>query len=248
MTAPFETRAVAFIDVLGFTNLIKAAEKTPSEHLKLQGLITTLDAHVKFDNDTLAPTVPTQVKPCYIFVSDTIIISCPLRHGQYDGLDIVVVKTIQIAQKLLELGHLSRGGVAVGNVWHTTTNIFGTAYIEACQTEKKASSARILLAESAAAEWRTSRRFAPGLCLEESGDIIVDVLHADYIRQAGCYGGIEGYVGHVRAHINAAMLYAGLPESTLEKWRWMARFFNAALKRHGVGAIVEPFDLIPNPR
>ncbi len=48
----FTDRAVAFLDVLGFKELIKEAESNPSS-LKLDGLITVLESHVKFDNESL---------------------------------------------------------------------------------------------------------------------------------------------------------------------------------------------------
>ena|SRR5271157_4246405 len=109
----FSDRAVAFLDVLGFKRLIEDAEASPAGFSKLVGLKTVLEGHVRFDNDTLAPTVPMDVHPKYIFISDSIIMSAPLQHGKYDGLDIVVLKCIEVAQKLLESGHLLRGGISV---------------------------------------------------------------------------------------------------------------------------------------
>jgi hypothetical protein len=54
-------------------------------------------------------------------------------------------KTIQIAQRIMELGHLFRGGISVGNVWHEKQNIFGSGYIDAHQTEQKAVHPRVML-------------------------------------------------------------------------------------------------------
>lgn len=131
---PFEERAVAFLDVLGFTRLIQEAETMPHKQPELFGIISALDGHVKFDNDSVSAEVPDPVKPKYIFVSDSIIFSAPLRHGEYDGLGIVIAKSIQIAHKLMQMGYLLQGGINVGSVWHTGTNIFGTGYIKAYLT------------------------------------------------------------------------------------------------------------------
>jgi hypothetical protein len=79
---PFEERAVAFLDVIGFTRLIQEAETMPHKQPELFGIISVFDGHVKFDNDSVSAEVPDPVKPKYIFVSDSIIFSAPLRHGR----------------------------------------------------------------------------------------------------------------------------------------------------------------------
>jgi hypothetical protein len=62
--------------------------------------VCTRTATISPDNDTLyRPTLERNAVPKYIFVSDSIILSAPLMQGNYDGLDIVVVKCIQVAQK-----------------------------------------------------------------------------------------------------------------------------------------------------
>jgi hypothetical protein len=124
------------------------------------------------------PEVPEEAHPKYIFISDSIIISVPFKAliEGVDGLDILVVKCTEVAQKILELGLLVRGGVSVGNVWHDDTNIFGTGYIDAYETEKKAKHPRIVLSGAASAHWRQDGRFAPDLCLPDDGVDIIDIL------------------------------------------------------------------------
>jgi hypothetical protein len=51
---PFTERAVAFLDVLGFSALIKDAEQKPPKRDELFGIFTVLDAHVKFDNQNVS--------------------------------------------------------------------------------------------------------------------------------------------------------------------------------------------------
>jgi hypothetical protein len=60
---PFEERAVAFLDVLGFSALIKDAELQPPRRDELFQIITILDGHVKFDNKSVSVEVPDEVKP-----------------------------------------------------------------------------------------------------------------------------------------------------------------------------------------
>ena len=112
-TDVFKKRAVAFLDILGFKEITKQAEQKPDHLDRLCELRAILDDHVRFNNATLDDTVPDEVKPLYIFISDSIILSVPLRHDKYDGLAIVIIKSIEIAHKLFELGYLLRGGINV---------------------------------------------------------------------------------------------------------------------------------------
>src|SRR5271165_6379661 len=97
----FKERCVVCLDILGFKNLIAAAEASPAGLLTLQGLRIVLDAHAMWGNQGLAASIPDTHVPKYLFVSDTIIISTP---GDAMGTRAAVVKSIQIYQKVLEAG------------------------------------------------------------------------------------------------------------------------------------------------
>ena len=142
---PFTERVVVFLDILGFSRLIEDAERLPHRQPDLFSIIAALDGHVNFDNNSLSSEIPEGAKPKYIFISDSIIFSTPLQHGKYDGLAVAVAKSIQIAHKLLGRGYLMQGGISVGSVWHTPTNIFGTGYIEAWRTQDNLEHPQIVL-------------------------------------------------------------------------------------------------------
>jgi hypothetical protein len=134
------------------------------------------------------------VKPRYIFISDSIIYSAPLLHGKYDGLAIVVAKTIQIAHKLLQAGYLIQGGINVGSVWHTASNIFGTGYIDAWCAQKSANHPRVVLTEAARAHWQEKLQPIIGeLCVADTdGQAIVDTLNPYYLDDiTRIHGGVE---------------------------------------------------------
>ena len=241
----FSDCAVAFLDVLGFKNLVGEAEASPAGFNRLLGLKTVLDAHVQFDGKTIAATVPQAVHPKYIFVSDTIIISAPLQHDKYNGLDIVVLKSIEVAQKVFELGHLIRGGISVGKVWHDQSNIIGSGYIDACATEKLAIHPCIMLSEAASEVWRQPGRAIPQLCLRSQKNEVVDVLDPNYLRTNAAGIPFEQYFLQLRAHIQQNLERLDLGSDPRCKWEWMAGFFNAALTRHSIGT--RPFESLPIP-
>jgi hypothetical protein len=241
----FKEAAVAFLDILGFKQLIKNAETSAAGTDRLLALRTVLDSHVKFDNSKLHPDIPQEVQPKYLFVSDSIIFSVPLRHGKYDGLDIVVVKCVQVAQKVMELGHLVRGGISVGNVWHDHLNIFGTAYMGAYATEQSAVHPRVILSKEASNAWKQSTRAVPELCIDDGHHITVDTLNVAYLRTNLAGIAMEQYFEMLRVHVLTNLQNLSLGSEPRSKWEWMAGFFNDALHRHGLA--VEPFSSIPVP-
>lgn len=231
----FEQRAIGFLDVLGFKDLVCRAEAEPAE-TELDELIAVLDSHVAYDSQTYAQSVPDAAKPKHLFISDSIIVSAPLQTGSINGLGSVVAKSIQIAHKLLEGGHLVRGGISIGSCWHGPTNIVGSGYIAAYEKEKTAGGPCIALDEAAAAYWRAhSILSSTNMCLDDGGELIADSLHIRYISNWGAYGRQEQaydiYADWIAKRLSA------LPESTSpwRKWAWMRDFLGVARIRHGVG-------------
>lgn len=249
-TGVFEKRAVAFLDILGFTVLTKEAEKNSDRFNDLFGLRTILDSHVRFDNASLAPSVPDKMKPRYIFISDSIIMSAPLDYYEYNGLAIIVIKAIEIAHKLLEFGYLLRGGISIGSVWHDDSNIFGTGYIDAFNAEKIANYPRIILTEEAKQHFNKStlgdmKLSHYGLCSEHNDAMVVDTLHPLYSRNTLAGIPYEDTFNQYRAHILNNLQTKAPGSSERGKWEWMAAFFNRAVSQHGVN--VKPFTEFPFP-
>jgi hypothetical protein len=234
---PFTERAVVFLDVLGFSRLIEDAEHRPDKRDELFGIFSVLDSHVKFDNQMLSAEVPDDVKPKYIFISDSIIFSVPLLHGKYDGLAIVVAKTIQIAHKMLQIGYLLQGGINIGSVWHTASNVFGTGYIEAWRTQESANHPRVVLTKQARAHWEEKLEPIIGeLCLRDTDDeLIADTLNPYYLGAVTqIHHGIEQQFDAYRVRIRQQQEAFAPGSSPRQKWDWAASFFNAAITRHGV--------------
>lgn len=235
---PFEERAVAFLDVLGFTQLIKDAETQPHKQPELFGILTTLDAHVNYDNQDLAATVPDAVKPKYLFISDSIIFSAPLHYANYDGLGIVIAKTIQIAHKLMQMGYLLQGGINVGSVWHTNSNIFGTGYIDAYKTQDALTHPQAVLTDAAAAHWqRNLAAKVSELCfVDADGKLNVDLLNPNYLDPAltQIHGGTEDQFRAYRNWITTHRMNFQAGSSPRKKWDWAADYFDATLQRHGI--------------
>lgn len=239
----FEQRAVAFLDILGFKRLITEAERNPAGFGRLASLKTVIEGHVRYDNANVSDDVPVEMLPKYLFISDSIILSVPLSFDKYDGLNVIVVKSIQIAQKVLELGHLIRGGISVGPVWHEERNIFGSGYIDAYFTEQDAVHPCIKLSARASELWAQPNRAVPELCIAENDRYMVDILYAHYYRTNNTGITMEQYIEPLRVFIETNLRELPLGSEPRSKWEWMAGFYNLSLKRHGLGN--KPFDTLP---
>ena len=225
----FEERAVAFIDVLGFKDLVKKAANNSCELKKLQELFDLLSSAIpKLDND-VHESVPKDLIPKHIFISDSIILTAPLEHkatlhgSVYNGLEIVVMRCIQLTYRFLELGYLLRGGIEIGQVWHDESNIIGPAYQEAYKLEAIiASVPRIILGESATRHWEQTFKSRNRLCIERDGACMVNGLHDAYmygveenISIKEIIDKYEEYIEIVEEKINSDI---GAKEKA--KWHW----------------------------
>ena len=127
----FENRAVAFIDVLGFKALVNSATDNPDSLTQLSNLIVLLEKAVPRFDAQVDHSVPSHLIPKHNYISDCIILSAPLSdtaRRNYNGLDILIMRVIQLTHFFLNAGYLIRGGISVGKVWHTDPNIVGPAY------------------------------------------------------------------------------------------------------------------------
>ena len=246
----FETRAVAFLDILGFKDLIKKVEANEQEACRqFNAFITVVNAFVSFDNKSLSTLMPKNVQPKYIFVSDSIILSAPLQENGYDGLVAVTLKAIQLTHKLLEFGLSIRGGIAVGNVLHELANIFGSAFSEAIDLEKKANYPRILLSDNAASHLDRANQFTTPLkelplWINDEQQRIVNTFNPYYINGTEQHGRIESAFNQYRIYISENLNKYECDLRIKAKWNWLAKSFNKALLDHGIG--VNPIDLPPN--
>lgn len=234
----FNKRVVAFLDVLGFKNLIAQAESSPAGFARFQSLLAVIESRVRWGNDDISAIVPDYAQPVYTFISDSIIISAPLNYESTSdsspgrGINLVAIKVIQIAQKLLELGYLVRGGIAVGNAIHSSNNIFGSGYIDAYSTEQAAKDPCILLHPSAIEELRRDSSHNEGtisseVWLRDHDRVIINTLSIIH----GIHGLIENRNFEIfRTHIVATLSKLELGCAERQKWEWYVNFFNRALK------------------
>ncbi len=100
------------------------------------------------------------------------------------------MRCIQLTHHFLKAGYLLRGGVSIGNVCHTQTNIVGTAYQKAYNLEKNGNHPCILLSDEAKNYWDENHN-GSRMCIQIGEDFIVNGLHDFYIPGNTEHGNIE---------------------------------------------------------
>ena len=229
----FEKRAVAFIDVLGFKSVVDKANSDQEALSELDELINILSTAVPDLDGSVSQSVPPELIPKHIYISDCIILSAPLtseKMANYNGLSTLVMRVIQLTHILLNKGYLIRGGISIGNVWHTESNIVGVAYQEAYLIEQKVMAPCVELSSSANDYWNNSEGSSNKMCLDYKNKFIVNGLH-DYYIQDKSHGAPE------RAFKQYLLIAdKNIEDATSEgvryKWWWFKQFINSEKERN----------------
>jgi hypothetical protein len=167
----YEERAVAFIDVLGFKTLVANSVSNSVVLQDLQNLVDLLDSAIPALNSGVSTNVPTALHPAHTYISDCLILSAPLSVSilgweKYNGLEVLVMRAIQLTHRFLQAGFLLRGGISVGKVWHSSTNVIGPAYQEAYLLETSTCYPRIELTETAKSYWSNGFCATSRMCID----------------------------------------------------------------------------------
>lgn len=226
----FSQGTVAFLDILGFSVLVEKAEQDPAKEAQLRQLVDTLERRVQFEKTaTTHPAVSEGLSPKWIFISDSIVISSLNDHGDDRDLAAVALKTIEVANQLLSMGYLIRGGISRGKVWQRDGNIFGSAYMEAYKMEGQAKQPRVQLPPAAEEAWKASKYASFFPYTVDEGVPVVDLYHPYYAARGVHYEDYFSRIdGIVAGHVSAL---ASNPKP-LAKWQWSQCYIQRSRTLH----------------
>jgi hypothetical protein len=133
----YQERYVAFLDILGFAELVRGADRSAERRQEIVDALRSArgeryeEARIKVH-----------------FFSDSIILSAEHTGG---GLWVLVGTLYSLAWNLLQIGVLVRGAIAAGNVYHDEDIVFGVGVNEAYRLESTvARFPRIILSKQVA--------------------------------------------------------------------------------------------------
>ncbi len=152
----YENRCVAFLDVLGFSELIEATTTNPTLVQTVGEIVTLpkqdLDAIRNLEGRQLVPSLEVSA------FSDSIVLST--LSDQHEAFDLIQAISFT-SFRLLSAGRLLRGGMVSGLAFHTSNTVFGPAVLSAHRLEhESAIYPRVVIEESLAEEVIADRRYS----------------------------------------------------------------------------------------
>ncbi len=216
---------VAFLDVLGFSELTRRADTDPAWRAVLRQSIKTLNR-----------TMPRAVERTgfrFTQFSDSIVMSAAMT---LEGLSTVVQGCQLLTRNLLSSGILLRGGIASGKLHHDAEMLFGTGLIDAYEFERRGGPPHIalseLVAEAVHPDWLPTG--APNLVREDPWDL-TPMLHT--LAEFELYDGIPRAGGavldrqavHIAAMIQFYATEMSSSPSVRAKWRWQQDYWNRSV-------------------
>lgn len=226
----YESRVVAFLDILGFSKLVENADD-PSWREAIEGVVLTM-------RNTLAPN-PTMADLRFTQFSDCIVISAQSKSMW--GLYGVMSGATMLADNLLQRQVLLRGGIAVGNLIHTDDVLFGPALLAAHAKDSSGGPPRICLDQSTV-EAIDSYDRSFGLhdyILDDDYDL-TPILHTllKYERYTPAPAPGKEVLDQNAAYLAAAIFdhahAAGQAAHVRAKWLWLERYWNRSVAKNGI--------------
>lgn len=141
----------------------------------------------------------------------------------------MAVKTIQVANQLLSMGYLIRGGISRGKVWQRDGNIFGSAYMEAYRMEGQTKQPRVQLTPVAETEWQKSQFASFFSYVEDEGVPILDLYHPYYVAAGVTH---DEYYKRIIDMVGEQISALISEPSPLAKWQWSHDFIQRSRCRH----------------
>ncbi|WP_146178942.1 hypothetical protein [Limnohabitans sp. Jir61] len=232
----YEKSVVAFIDALGFTSQVKQGNLEA-----INQIINLLNSAIPRSNLLQATTLGLfraqnhpEIFPRYLQVSDSLILSQRLEqpeHKDIDGFQDVVTRIIQCSLVFLNHGFLLRGGLEIGDVWHTKTNIVGPAFIDAYELEsKEAIFPRVILGKEATKYWidiasGTMNR----MVIEYQGHWTVNTFTPSlFFAPNESPKKLSSWYSRLQSKMEQQVNNTHLEPKQREKWHWLLGFLKQA--------------------
>ncbi|MBR2566586.1 MAG: hypothetical protein IKE29_18490 [Paenibacillus sp.] len=160
MLSTYQNKLVAFVDILGFSNLVKESETNDSKAQMLLSSLRDIESFIKREeelyerSESIGNNTVSKLKVNYTQFSDSIILSTDIVVPEIDGLKFHNINNIMnmctllsyLQARFLNEGVLLRGGLTWGPIFHEKNICFGPAFIKAYLLESElANTPRIVI-------------------------------------------------------------------------------------------------------
>lgn len=242
--AGYRDKYVAFVDILGFAELVREADKDEDRLAAVVDALNTVS--------TVAPPSHAETGLMSQNFSDSLILSA---HATPDGLWHLLLTLDRLSWNLLCIGILARGGVAHGRIHHDEKIVFGVGVNEAYRLESTvAKFPRIIVSRHVfknATDYATSNEVAnvylARLIRDDDGVWFINYLSdleafahqnapTDELRKSSWYSAGEVIREQLQRQLDEMI---DRPE-VYAKLAWMANYWNRRLTDNEAGRVM-PF-------
>lgn len=239
--ADYLDRYVAFLDILGFSDLTEKADEHPDWRQYLRSII-----------DQLHNTLPRQVEQTgfrFVQFSDCIVMSADRSP---DGLWAIFSGAKMLVTNMLHRGILLRGGIAAGRFFHDDRVMFGPALVRAHTFDKPGAPPHIGI-DPAIPSDLLDTAYNPGFFSFISWDPwdLTPILHTLYDYEHYDPTPVSGKIvldGPAKTVAEMLTRFAGdmrTPPGVRSKWRWMQDYWNRTVAVKGILATSAPLLQLP---
>ena len=240
-TATYEDRYCAFLDILGFSDMLRTIhDGVPYEQTRYLLQVIHLRTHWSrppSDEEILATDFRAQS------ISDAVAISTKATgRGLLQILDAIEAMSFEC----LRFGYFIRGGISKGPLYHDDQIVFGDALVQAHYLESQiARYPRVIIPSVLATKYDFAEPFENRLIYSDDGPMFVHMLrrlkHApldDFVNDYGITPNkpIFSDYGLIRRKIQDCYHRAIDDPRIFEKVKWFAAYWNKSLPDH-VGPI-----------
>jgi hypothetical protein len=228
---PYCERYVAFIDILGFKDMVLHINANVAAFQVLLGLPAILE-RVAGENHAMFSDKPDF--QCTAF-SDSIVISTDASSvAQFVGIYSIIHAVLELAKTFMKANALVRGGISKGMLYHKGPILFGEGVVQAYELETNiARVPRVVVSPEVRLRW--DEAFAGGRWIPVLKDVIrtdddgmgfVDLFH--FPRGDSIDNGTRDFIrtaGNTLAHL---LDKPRLPLAAWTKVVWLANQYNRA--------------------
>lgn len=227
----YSDRYCAFVDILGFRQLVDGLSSNPSEFRALKSLLSKVHSPASADNGA---TVLVQS------ISDAVALSAPISAS---GLREIITAIQALALDLLHEGYFIRGAIVKGPLYHDEHMVFGEALVRAYDFETEVARFPRIILTRAVYDDVIRFRGATTVSLPESlfrlaadGPAYVNVLEpiARFLQRVNYYRYKESQEDHqermryltMKDRIQQRFEASVDNPAHFKKVRWFARYWN----------------------
>ncbi len=228
----YEERYCAYVDILGFTQLIADLSKDPSKFIDIQQVLQKVHQPERVE---LSPPSRDRADFQAQSISDAVAISA---HCNAIGILSLIVAVQQLVRSLLREGYFTRGAICRGKLYHDDKMVFGEALIKAHQLESEvARYPRVMLTKAVVDDVMGYQQpiITQHITQGDDGPYFLHVLRPLYDHLEGLKGkspGITDGTSNVRTYdemrsrIMQRFLESVDTPRHFEKVKWFADYWN----------------------